>query len=88
MKGGLENRESHVEMLGDRPPYYGEKGLRTDGDDENHEVEPPVSSHPLRCIPLLPPHRLSITDVFSSDYELGSNGISMDRQSDSSLHLR
>lgn len=89
-----EDKGKHVEVLGDGrtgsdpPGDHGEKGLRTYGDDENHDIEPPVSSRCSMVYFSCHLHMLTVVDVLQSDHELDSNGFSLDWQSDSSVYLR
>ena len=63
------------ERVPGHPGYYEKDGLRTYGDDEDHDHEPPVCSLASLCI------RTSLTnqtdDHFSS-IELGVHGVSLD----------
>lgn len=49
VRGEKDNTDAHVEVLAaqrkgvDHPAYYEKNGLRTYGDDEDHDIEPPVS---------------------------------------------
>jgi hypothetical protein len=47
---GVESNTEHLEAIRTvsqvpNPRYYEKDGLRTYGDDEDHDHEPPVSSH-------------------------------------------
>jgi hypothetical protein len=42
------------ERVPGHPGYYEKDGLRTYGDDENHDVEPPVSYAARHACPYLP----------------------------------
>jgi hypothetical protein len=70
------------ERVPGHPGYYEKDGLRTYGDDENHDVEPPVS---FAGVPL-PSIR---TDWFLDDrvasIELGGNGFLVDWVADPSV---
>lgn len=86
------NVGSHIETIHTNervpghPNYYEKDGLRTYGDDEDHDHEPPV------CPPeILPVYTLSLTRVsvdLPADHELGCNGFLVDWKPDSCLHIR
>ncbi len=81
---------NHIEHIAthDKVPghhnYYEKDGLRTYGDGEDHDHEPPVRSLPMRC---LSSSNRDFADDLPSHAFLDRNGISMDRVTDSCLHL-
>lgn len=86
---------SHVETVHTNekvpghPGYYEKDGLRTYGDDEDHDHEPKVSLQRLRTeAGTWLTGSFQLADVFPEIDELGSHGLFMDRKPNPSLHIR
>ncbi len=90
-----DNTHRHVEVQAterrgeDRPELYEKNALRSYGDDEDHDHEPPVRCTRRPPMPLLQHSGADFSvDVPPQDHELGSHGFPLDWQSNSRLHLR
>ena len=64
------------ERVPGHPAYYEKNGLRTYGDDEDHDVEPPVR---VETISEVSWSLIQSTDERQTNYELGGHGIHLDR---------
>lgn len=68
--------------------YYEKNGLRTYGDDEDHDHEPPVCA----ALHTKPEERRVLIDIFSDDpspdHVLGCHGLPLDWLADSCLPVR
>jgi hypothetical protein len=75
---------THVEVLAaerqgsGHPAYYEKNGLRSYGDDEDHDVEPPVSLQYRTTRLLRSIQELTFAYVLSQDHEFGGHGVPLD----------
>jgi hypothetical protein len=89
----IDDKEAaaHVEQIhtNERVPghagYYEKDGLRTYGDDEDHDHEPPVRPF---CVPFIFQFLTIVADDVPQSYVLGSDGISVDWVTGPCLHPR
>lgn len=73
-----------VSRVPGNPNYYEKDGLRTYGDDEDHDHEPPVSGTNLSCA-CKPASLTRVLDDHSPIDVLGCHGIFMDGIADSRI---
>ena len=74
------------EIVPGHPGYYEKDGLRTYGDDEDHDHEPPVLIV-WQC-GLNHVTNVNLSVVLEPDHVIDCHGVLMDRLSNSSIHLR
>lgn len=79
----VERIASHDRVPG-HEDYYEKNGLRSDGDGEDHNLEPPVSPDNSAFVPSL----MCIVALIPSDDVFDCNGIPLDRIPNSCLYLR
>jgi hypothetical protein len=80
----VEHIATHDQVPG-HDNYYEKNGLRTYGDGEDHDHEPPVSEVPVENSAALCSHELDVIQEINVSYR---HGLHLDWVSNTCLHLR